>query len=52
MNSIKVCEYSRSLRSFHDDLILQDQASGERSQDHWSSGVSMQIIAHGRLMNS
>ena len=26
---IKVCEYSRS-RSFHDDLILQDQASGER----------------------
>ena len=30
--SIKVCEYSRS-RSFHDDLILQDQASGERSQD-------------------
>ena len=30
MNSIKVCEYSRS-RSFHDDLILQDQASGERS---------------------
>ena len=40
MNSIKVCEYSRS-RSFHDDLIhvLQDQASGERSQDQWSSGV-------------
>ena len=36
MNSIKVCEYSRS-RSFHDDLILQDQASGERSQDQWSS---------------
>ena len=34
--SIKVCEYSRS-RSFHDDLILQDQASGERSRDHWSS---------------
>ena len=30
--------YSRS-RSFHDDLILQDQASGERSQDHWSSGI-------------
>ena len=29
MNSIKVCEYSRS-RSFHDDLMLQDQASGER----------------------
>ena len=30
MKSIKVCEYSRS---FHDDLILQDQDSGERSQD-------------------
>ena len=40
MNSIKVCEYSRS-RSFHDDLILQDQASGERSQDHWSSGITL-----------
>ena len=52
MNSIKVCEYSRSRsfhddlilqdsrsRSFHDDLILQDQASGERSQDQWSSGL-------------
>ena len=39
MNSITVCEYSRS-RSFHDDLILQDQASGERSQDHWSSGLT------------
>ena len=37
MNSVKVCEYSRS-RSFYDDLILQDQASGERSQDQWSSG--------------
>ena len=37
MKSIKVCEYSRS-RSFHDDLILQDQDSGERSQDQWSSG--------------
>ena len=36
MKSIKVCECSRS-RSFHDDL-LQDQASGERSQDQWSSG--------------
>ena len=34
-----MCEYSRS-RSFHDDLILQDQASGERSQDLWSSGFS------------
>ena len=40
MNSIKVCEYSRS-RSFHDDLILQDQASGERSQDQWSSGSTV-----------
>ena len=40
MNSIKVCEYSRS-RSFHDDLILQDQASGERSQDQWSSGLKL-----------
>ena len=37
IKSIKVCEYSRS-RSFHYDLILQDQASGERSQDQWSSG--------------
>ena len=36
MKSVKVCEYSRS-RSFHYDLILQDQASGERSQDQWSS---------------
>ena len=40
MKSIQVCEYSRS-RSFHDDLILQDQASGERSQDQWSSGICM-----------
>ena len=40
MNSIKVCEYSWS-RSFHDDLILQDQASGERSQDQWSSGIGI-----------
>ena len=39
MNSIKVCKYSRS-RSFHGDLILQDQASGERSQDQWSSGFN------------
>ena len=43
MKSIKVCEYSRS-RSFHYDLILQDQASGERSQDQWSSGFL--IISH------
>ena len=45
MNSIKVCEYSRS-RSFHDDLILQDQASGERSQDHWSSGSEVLVAFH------
>ena len=42
MKSIKVCEYSRS-RSFHDDLILQDQASGERSQDQWSSGLALDL---------
>ena len=47
MNSIKVCEYSRS-RSFHDDLILQDQASGERSQDHWSSGFACHDMVMGR----
>ena len=41
MKSVKVCEYSRS-RSFHDDLILQDQASGARSQDQWSSGFGVQ----------
>ena len=40
VKSIKVCEYSRS-RSFHDDFILQDQASGERSQDQWSSGLAI-----------
>ena len=39
MKFIKVGDYSR-LRSFHDDLKLQDQASGERSQDKWSSGIS------------
>ena len=43
MKSIKVCEYSRS-GSFYYDLILQDQASGERSQDQWSSGFIMPII--------
>ena len=43
MKSIKVCEYSRS-RSFHDDLILKDNASGERSQDQWSSGFSNWIF--------
>ena len=56
MNSIKVCEYSRS-RSFHDDLILQDQASGERSQDHWSSGFTYNVkrrfshAAAGKMYN-
>ena len=50
MNSIKVCEYSRS-RSFHDDLILQDQASGERSQDQWSSGFSFKVsINHSTVL--
>ena len=49
MNSIKVCEYSRS-RSFHDDLILQDQASGERSQDHWSSGLLNKIGVQGGIL--
>ena len=44
MKSIKVCEYSRS-RSFHDDLMLQDQASGERSQDHWSSVFLLHVFA-------
>ena len=39
MKSVEMCEYSRS-RSFHDDLMLQDQASGESSQDQWSSGFS------------
>ena len=43
MKSIKVCEYSRS-RSFHDDLILQDQASGERSQDQWPSGFNDRLV--------
>ena len=50
MNSIKVCEYSRS-RSFHDDLILQDQASGERSQDQWSSGIRMQPKKEEKQIN-
>ena len=43
MNSINVCEYSWS-RSFHDDLMLQDQASGERSQDLWFSGLFIVTI--------
>ena len=38
-----MCEYSRS-RSFHDDLILQDQALGERSQDQWSSGPDLCLV--------
>ena len=46
MKSIKVCEYSRSM-SFHDDLILQDQASGERSQDQWSSGFPSDFNSKG-----
>ena len=46
MKSIKVCEYSRS-RSFHDDLILQDHDSGERSQDQWSSGsVAPELVGY------
>ena len=48
MKSIKVCEYSRS-RSFYDDLIFQDQASGERSQDQWSSGFVMQSNSSGAV---
>ena len=36
-------EYSRS-RSFHYDSILQDQASGERSQDQWSSGIFFNVL--------
>ena len=42
MKSIKVCEYSRS-KSFYDDFILQDQASGELSQDQWSSGFYVKV---------
>ena len=34
--------YSRS-RSFDDDLILQGKASGERSQDQWSSGIEVTL---------
>ena len=45
MKSIKVCEYSRSM-SFHDDLMLQDQASGERSKDQWSSGLNVFLKLH------
>ena len=52
MNSIKVCEYSWP-RSFHDDLILQDQASGERSQDQWSSGLDIpQLIGKPRNVDT
>ena len=42
-----MCEYSRS-RSFHDDLILHDQASGERSQDQWSSGIGAEELINSR----
>ena len=45
-----MCEYSRS-GSFHYDLILQDQASGEGSQDQWSSG-SVIIVACDSLILS
>ena len=32
------------------DLILQDQASGERSQDQWSSGsISHEIVKFVRM---
>ena len=51
MKSIKVCEYSRS-RSFHYDLILQDQASGERSQDQWSSGLLFFSLILSDLINT
>ena len=51
MKSIKVCEYSRS-RSFHDDSILQDQASGERSQDQWSSGMGYLIQIIEKYLNT
>ena len=47
MKSIKVCEYSRSM-SFHVDLIHQDQASGERSQDQWSSGLLSALLYEKR----
>ena len=41
IKSIKyVTEHSRSI-SFHDDKMLQDQASGERCQDQWSSGLQL-----------
>ena len=51
MKSIKVCEYSRS-RSFHYDLILQDQASGERSKDQWSSGLHLrtEMTSHAHIL--
>ena len=44
------CEYSRS-RPFHDDLILQDQASGERSQDQWPSGLIFYLWIHIDVLN-
>ena len=46
MKSIKVFEYSRS-RSFDDDLILQGKASGEISQDQWSSGCILLVFLCG-----
>ena len=39
---VNKCDHSRS-RSFDDDLMLQDQASGERSQDQWSSGFTLML---------
>ena len=50
MKSVKVCEYSRS-RTFHDDLILQDQASGGCSQDQWSSNFTDFYFAGGYLIS-
>ena len=40
---MNLCEHSRSA-SFcpnGQNVILKDQISGERSQDHWSSGISV-----------
>ena len=43
MKSIEMCEFSSS-QSFHDDKMLQDQASCERSQDQWSSVCTFQQV--------
>ena len=51
MKSVKVCEYSRS-SSFHDDLILIDQASGEHFQDQWSSGFIIPNHFLNKLANN